>query len=89
MVLKQPGLNFGKCAILIGAPDWPTSVLCGLLKCDWWQVQVGTSPIIVAIAPLVMSGAFYLQPEDEAIWPTLASLMMTLSAVILGIFGVL
>ena len=31
MILKRPGLNKAKVAILIGGPDWPTSVLTGIL----------------------------------------------------------
>ena len=31
--LKRPGLDMGKVGILCGGPDWPTSVLTGLLKC--------------------------------------------------------
>jgi len=30
-VLKRPGLSWGKCMILCGGPDWPTSVLAGMM----------------------------------------------------------
>lgn len=32
LVLRRPGLSPGKVAILCGGPDWPTSVLTGVLK---------------------------------------------------------
>ena len=31
-ILSKPGLSVPKVAILCGGPDWPTSVLTGILK---------------------------------------------------------
>lgn len=56
VVLRQPGINFGKSSILCGGPDWPTSVLCGLLRCSLLQIEIGTFPIILFIAPCVCTG---------------------------------
>ena len=87
VVLKTPGLSVGKCSILVGGPDWPTSVLCGLLRCSLFQIMLGTTPILFFIAPTVFAGAFYLKPPDS-IYASLASLMFVLSAIMCGCFGV-
>jgi len=31
IILERPGVSFAKCAILVGGPDWPTSVITGTL----------------------------------------------------------
>ncbi len=36
--------------ILTGGPDWPTSVLCGVLRLPLIPIQIGTSPIIIPVA---------------------------------------
>lgn len=38
-LLSQPGLTIAKASILCGGPDWPTSVLCGLLKLNVFQAR--------------------------------------------------
>ena len=40
--LMQPGLNPAKIAILCGGPDWPTSVLCGILGVPLRESMIGT-----------------------------------------------
>jgi len=57
LILSQKGFNAAKVAILIGGPDWPTSVLCGILKLQLFQILVGTLPIVFIIAPTVLSGS--------------------------------
>jgi hypothetical protein len=32
VMMDEEGLTLGKVAAMCGGPDWPTSVLCGLLK---------------------------------------------------------
>jgi len=56
VILKTSGLNIPKVAILLGGPDWPTSVLCGILKLNLFQCIVGTAPIIFLLAPMVIAG---------------------------------
>mmetsp|Transcript_5005 Transcript_5005/g.6896 ORF Transcript_5005/g.6896 Transcript_5005/m.6896 type:complete len:903 (-) Transcript_5005:383-3091(-) len=58
LVLKEPGLGISKCAILIGGPDWPTSVLCGIMKLRLIPILVGTIPVIFLIIPTVLTGSF-------------------------------
>jgi len=57
-VLSAPGWTRGKVAILIGGPDWPTSVLTGILRLNVFSMMLGTTPIIVIIAAFVVNGAY-------------------------------
>jgi len=57
-ILKVPGLSPSKVAILVGGPDWPTSVLCGILKLNLGQILWGTCPVIFVSSPCVLAGAF-------------------------------
>ncbi|KAH8096422.1 hypothetical protein JL720_3793 [Aureococcus anophagefferens] len=66
LILMEPGLSIAKVTILVGGPDWPTSVLCGILKVDLLQVMIGTSPIMALIIPTVMAGAFLSIDESYA-----------------------
>eukprot|EP00924_Labyrinthula_sp_SR-Ha-C_P016300 snap_masked-scaffold_106-processed-gene-0.10-mRNA-1 protein AED:1.00 eAED:1.00 QI:0/0/0/0/1/1/4/0/402 len=64
-ILMTKGLSFGKVAILIGGPDWPTSVLTGLLRLDVFQMMLGTIPVVFLILPTVMSGAMLVKTAEE------------------------
>ena len=67
LILMEPGLSPPKVAILLGGPDWPTSVLCGILKLPLGSILFATLPIIVVIFPMVMAGAFmYLDKYEWA-----------------------
>jgi hypothetical protein len=75
-VLSQPGLSFGKVMILCGGPDWPTSVLAGLLGLSLWSCEIGTTPIIFYIAPFSLSGSFLLRSNESEIWANSSNLML-------------
>jgi hypothetical protein len=38
-ILSKPGMSLEKVYILVGGPDWPTSVLTGILKLKLSQVM--------------------------------------------------
>jgi len=57
-ILMKPGLSLGKVSVLVGGPDWPVSVGCGILKVDVLQMLVGTAPVMFVLAPSVLAGAF-------------------------------
>jgi len=60
--LMQPGFTMAKVAILCGGPDWPTSVLCGILGVSWVEAMLGTSPVLVLyLGYTVLAGAFQLK----------------------------
>ena len=56
-VLTQPGCNFGKTMILCGGPDWPTSVLTGILDLSVVKMLIGSIPVIIIILPCCALGA--------------------------------
>ncbi|KAL7553154.1 hypothetical protein ACHAWF_018056 [Thalassiosira exigua] len=57
LVLGKGGLSVPKVAILIGGPDWPTSVLCGIMRISICQIMLGTTPIVFLIFPTCLTGA--------------------------------
>ena len=46
--------------VLCGGPDWPTSVLTGILRLDVKQMILGSTPFLLLNTPTVMAGAFVL-----------------------------
>jgi membrane protein DedA with SNARE-associated domain len=57
-LLNQRGLRPSKVAILMGGPDWPVSVTCGILRVNIPQMLLGTLPVVVISTPCVMAGSF-------------------------------
>mmetsp|Transcript_26650 Transcript_26650/g.38076 ORF Transcript_26650/g.38076 Transcript_26650/m.38076 type:complete len:1055 (-) Transcript_26650:72-3236(-) len=68
LVLSQDGLSVPKVAILIGGPDWPTSVLCGILRLSLPQIILGTIPVVMLILPTCVTGAllYMASLKDES-----------------------
>jgi hypothetical protein len=58
VILSAPGLTLQKVSILCGGPDWPTSVLTGILRLQLSQMLIGSIPIFFLIAPCVLAGGF-------------------------------
>jgi len=58
VVLSDRGMTARKVAVLVGGPDWPVSVLCGILGLDLLPVLVGTIPVVALIVPTVLCGSF-------------------------------
>ncbi|CAJ1931780.1 unnamed protein product [Cylindrotheca closterium] len=58
LILQEPGFSVPKVAILIGGPDWPTSVLCGLMRLQLLPILIGTIPVIFLIVPTLLTGTF-------------------------------
>ncbi|CAE7245055.1 unnamed protein product [Symbiodinium natans] len=69
-ILKTPGLGLGKVCILIAGPDFPTSVLCGILRLNIPQMLLGTTPIVlVSVIPQVTVGAlltYQVEADNES-----------------------
>lgn len=86
MILRKPGLSFGKVMILCGGPDWPTSVLCGLLKLSLISCEIGTTPIIFYIAPFSLSGSFLLRKNDGKIWSNASNVMLLITIVMTVVY---
>jgi hypothetical protein len=79
-LLRKPGLSMPKVMILIGGPDWPTSVLTGILRLSWIQMQIGTAPIIFLIIPMVGSGAFLLKTNEGGLWGPMSDVTIAVAA---------
>ncbi|EJK53074.1 hypothetical protein THAOC_27558 [Thalassiosira oceanica] len=89
LVLEKDGLDLAKVCILIGGPDWPTSVLCGILRLPLLQIMLGTAPIVFLIMPTCMSGAFlymaFLETDGNPDFPwsaTVSTITLTLTAIV-------
>mmetsp|Transcript_27911 Transcript_27911/g.65923 ORF Transcript_27911/g.65923 Transcript_27911/m.65923 type:complete len:748 (-) Transcript_27911:189-2432(-) len=57
-ILSQPGLRMDKVVVLVCGPDWPTSVLTGVLKLPLLQMLLGTLPVVFLIMPFTLAGSF-------------------------------
>lgn len=65
-ILMKDGLTLAKVTLLVGGPDWPVAVLCGILRLPVLQVQLGTSPVLVqSVFPCVLAGAMMLKNGME------------------------
>jgi len=62
-ILSQPGMTVAKCALLCGGPDWPTSVICGLLHLDVFDMLRGLLPVILFTTPGTMLGALLTEAK--------------------------
>lgn len=72
LILQERCLTLSKVGVLVGGPDWPTSVLCGILRIPLLQTIVGTVPAIGLIAPCVLTGSFYYYGNTYPVYATLA-----------------
>ena len=83
LCLNEPGLGIAKVSILCGGPDWPTSVLCGIMDLSLWPILVGTLPVTFLVVPTVLAGSFtymsglLIDGNPEFPWAGTAATMMT------------
>jgi hypothetical protein len=84
MILEAPGLTVPKVCILCGGPDWPTSVLTGILGLSRVEMLAGTIPGVILIMPCVVAGGLMLMKQDPAMAP-LASLALSGAAMTQGL----
>jgi hypothetical protein len=83
-ILKTKGLNPEKVSILVGGPDWPTSVTCGIIGVNIPQMLLGTIPVLALLAPCVLAGAFLgrVTPGESDWWSTGSQFFTALAALI-------
>jgi len=89
IILSKPGLNMGKVSILCGGPDWPTSVITGILGLPLSQMLLGSLPVYFVILPCVLAGGFQLRKEDGPMYESLASVAIMLATVCQLVAGML
>jgi len=80
--LKVKGWTAGKVAILCGGPDWPTSVIAGVLGLSLWECEIGTIPIIGFVLPCALTGSLYLRKDMNQIYSNAADMMIVASVVV-------
>lgn len=61
-ILSEPGMILAKISILVGGPDWPTSVTTGILDLPALPMLIGTLPVIFIIVPTILSTGFMVCP---------------------------
>lgn len=70
LILQEKGLSPNKMTILVGGPDWPTSVLTGILQQSYFQMLLGSTPFLITIPITVLAGALQLKASES---PSLAA----------------
>lgn len=78
-ILEKPGLSLDKVFILIGGPDWPTSVLTGILHLPLLEMLLGTTPVFFLIVPTVAAGAFLLRADENGPYAAIGNVALVLA----------
>uniref|UniRef100_A0A6T8PNN1 Uncharacterized protein n=1 Tax=Hemiselmis andersenii TaxID=464988 RepID=A0A6T8PNN1_HEMAN len=73
-------MSFQLCVLLVGGPDWPVSVMAGILRQPILKMLLGTTPILIPIATTVVAGGCLLKANEGSYWGTLAGAFSTASA---------
>ena len=91
LILQEKGLTAGKVAILVGGPDWPTSVLTGVLRLPALQMQIGTLPVSVPILFIVLTGTAMLKSGQapDSLWGPLSGVFVAVSGMLQVSIGLL
>lgn len=83
-ILSRKGFHVDKISVLVGGPDWPTSVLTGVLKLSLSDMLLGSTPCLLLITPVVLASAFIIRAgvdtgaKDQ--WLCLSRIMLMVSA---------
>jgi membrane protein DedA with SNARE-associated domain len=84
LIVKSKGLNLNKVSVLVGGPDWPVSVSCGIMKVNIPQMLLGTIPVLALMTPCVLAGACLgrVTLGEESMWGTWAKVFTALAALV-------
>eukprot|EP00614_Pseudopedinella_elastica_P017035 CAMPEP_0172650808 /NCGR_PEP_ID=MMETSP1068-20121228/242483_1 /TAXON_ID=35684 /ORGANISM="Pseudopedinella elastica, Strain CCMP716" /LENGTH=772 /DNA_ID=CAMNT_0013465181 /DNA_START=33 /DNA_END=2351 /DNA_ORIENTATION=- len=82
LVLAEPGLSMAKVTILTGGPDWPTSVMCGILKLNPAGVLLGTLPVALLILPTILAGSYFFLASRDPKFGVLATVFAATAALV-------
>lgn len=80
--LSKPGMSITKVAILVGGPDWPTSVLCGILHLNVFQILLGTLPVAFLILPTILAGTYFYLSSRDTKYAAMATIFATIAALV-------
>eukprot|EP00924_Labyrinthula_sp_SR-Ha-C_P013943 snap_masked-scaffold_5-processed-gene-18.47-mRNA-1 protein AED:0.13 eAED:0.13 QI:289/0.8/0.83/0.83/0.8/0.5/6/0/569 len=81
-IMEKPGFTIPKVAVLVGGPDWPTSVLTGLLRLPLGQMLLGSIPVLVTIIPVSFAGAVLIKQEESELFAALNPVLLSISVVV-------
>ena len=88
-ILGESQLTMRKVVILCGGPDWPTSVLTGILGLSVKKMLIGTLPVYFLILPTCAAGAMELKKAESPLYASLAGIIMAVSAACQAVMGVM
>ena len=80
IVLRKPGLSIAKVTILTGGPDWPTSVMCGILHLNVFQILLGTLPVAFLILPTILAGSYFYLADRDPKYAALSTIFAAVAA---------
>eukprot|EP00927_Polykrikos_kofoidii_P030709 TRINITY_DN26436_c0_g1_i1.p1 TRINITY_DN26436_c0_g1~~TRINITY_DN26436_c0_g1_i1.p1 ORF type:complete len:824 (+),score=131.06 TRINITY_DN26436_c0_g1_i1:66-2474(+) len=64
-ILSTSGFSVAKVTVLVCGPDWPTSVITGILGLPLLPMLLGSLPVVFLIAPCCVSAAFMLKAGQD------------------------
>jgi len=85
LILSQRGFSAAKVAVLVGGPDWPTSVVTGIMGLPLGEMLLGTVPVVLLIFPVLVSAGFKLESARQggrAALETVANLSLVVSTLL-------
>ena len=82
IVLSKPGLSIAKVTILTGGPDWPTSVMCGILHLNVFQILLGTLPVAFLILPTILAGSYFYLADRDPKYAALSTIFAAVAALV-------
>jgi hypothetical protein len=80
VIFKRPGVTPAKACIMCAGPDWPVSVICGMLRLSYLQTSLGLGPVFLFTVPAVLAGAFMTKLPSSGLggMETLAMIVLLL-----------
>lgn len=66
MLLNRGGVTKEKIAIMVGGPDWPTAVMCGIFNLDIGPILIAVLPCYFGSTFLTITGAMMTQPTSSS-----------------------
>jgi len=82
LILAEPGLKYKKVVILVGGPDWPTSVTTGIMRLSVGQMLLGSLPHAIPISLVVFAGGMLIKSEEGGTWLPLSEVFIALASMI-------